>query len=146
MSYERDLCSTERPAKMIDDHGKIGEVLFDSQTMWIRVRVIGETRPTLVPVSHDEALFQLTVEMPEERPLRPAGSPMEPEHYRRASIGTTRLKKKGGAVGCHTLRALDLLGGRIGERAGISSRKRSHQNQQRKKKPSRSGHGQDEDR
>src|SRR5262245_52114039 len=110
---------------MIDDRGKIGEVLFDSQTMWIRVRVIGETRPTLVPVRRDEALFKPAVEIPEERPLRPAGSPMEPEQHGRVSIGTTCLKKKGGAVGCHTLRALDLLGGRVRERAGISSCKSS---------------------
>jgi len=75
---------------MIDDGVEVGDMPGDGQAMWIGLRIKRPPRASLIPINHDEMVFELAVEIAKQRPLSPARTAMEPKQHRCAPISATR--------------------------------------------------------
>ena len=58
--------------------------------MWIRLRIERTRRTPLIPIDHNEMVFELAVEIAEQGPLSPARTSVQPEQHGRAPISPTR--------------------------------------------------------
>jgi len=61
---------------MIDDGVEVGDMLGDGQAMWIRLRIKRTPCTALIPIDHDEMVFELAVEIAKQGPLSPARTSM----------------------------------------------------------------------
>ena len=61
---------------MIDDGVEVSDMVGDGQAMWIRLRIKRTPCTALIPIDHDEMVFELAVEIAKQGPLSPARTSM----------------------------------------------------------------------
>jgi hypothetical protein len=86
-----DLLLAKAPTKMIDDDIQVGEVLIDGQFVRVGTRVVRTSSATLIPVAHNEALFELAIEVPEQRAFCSTRASVQPQQDGGAPIRSMRL-------------------------------------------------------
>src|SRR5579875_2922788 len=106
-ALEHDLVLVKALFQMIDDLIEVGKRLGDGEAMWVRLRIEGASGTALIPIDHDEMVFELAVEIAEQRPLSPARPSMQPEQDGRGPISATCQEVELRTLHRQILRALD---------------------------------------